>query len=318
MFRKAYGIACHGGAGRIADKKTAEEGLVPAIQAGYEVLKYSGTALDAVVEAVRLMEDNPTFNCGTGSSLTLCGRAEMDASVMTNDGGFGAVGCIENVRNPVLVARKVMEETDHFLLCGEGALAFARKMGFEKHDPVTARARLRLKKLLEKGESPYFPRFDKMRKLGTVGAVALDKWGRLAAATSSGGITGRVRGRVGDTAMPGAGTYAGIHGAVSATGHGEAIMRMMLARTIVANMERSSAKVSATMALADPGRKKEMVGVIGIDVNGGVCFEHTTPDMSYGHMAFDRLTLFTQQKTVKGTADLRRLLEQGGEKSGEG
>ena len=310
MIRKAYGIVCHGGAGTIVDKEASAEGLVPALEAGYEVLTHNGTALDAVVEAVRVLEDNPVFNCGTGSSLTLDGRAEMDASVMTHDGRFGGVGCIAGVRNPVLVARKVLEETDHMLMCGEGAQAFARKLGFEEYDPVTPRAKLRLKKLLEKGESPYFPKFKQMLKLGTVGAAALDKWGRLAAATSSGGINGRLRGRVGDSALPGAGTFAGLRGAASCTGHGEVIIRLMLARDVVRNMEKMSAQVAATMSLAEPGRRRELVGLVGIDVNGAVCYAHTTPDMSYGHKVWDRLFLFTQEKRTKGTADLKRLLQE--------
>ena len=296
MGRTPLGMVCHGGAGNIKDKKGYGEGLAEALEAGYKLLRQSADSAHAVVEAVRLMEDNPVFNCGTGSNLTLDGRAEMDAAVMTQDGRFGGVACISNVRNPVLVARKVMTETDHMLLCGEGAGAFARKLGFESHDPATDRSRARLAKLLETGESKDYPGFDRMRKLGTVGAVAMDKHGHLAAATSSGGLTGRLAGRAGDTAIPGAGTYAGPSGAISCTGHGEEIIRLMLARDVVERMKTLPAQVAVTLALSEAKRRKAMVGVVGFDARGAVCFGNTTPDMAYGYMVADRLFLFAEGK----------------------
>lgn len=290
------GIICHGGAGVIRDRTAAAEGLAPAIEEGYRLLRQSASALDAVVEAVRIMEDNPTFNCGTGSQLTLDGCAEMDAAVMTQDGRFGGVTCMTGVQNPVLVARKVMTETDHILLCGEGASRLARKLGFAEFDPVTDAARERLRKLVESGESAYFPNFDRMVKLGTVGAVAVDRHGQLAVATSSGGITGRLRGRIGDTAIPGAGTFAGPSGAVSCTGHGEQIISLMLAREVVERMKTMPAMTALTLAKSDARRRKAMFGAVGFDARGAICFGHTTPDMSWGYMIADRLFLFNEGK----------------------
>ncbi len=283
------GIVCHGGAGLIDDRQAYAQGLAEAIRAGYRLLRQSADALDAVVEAVRLMEENPLFNCGVGSSLTIDGRAEMDAAVMTQDGRFGGVCCITGVKNPVLVAQKVLTETDHLLLCGEGATAFARRLGFEPADVVTERARARLERL-KAGEGPdHFPK-------GTVGAVAIDRHGRLAVATSSGGITGRLWGRVGDTAVPGAGTYAAPWGAVSCTGHGEEIMRLHLAKDAVDRMKRLPASVAATLVLSEAKRRKARCGLVGFDARGGVCFGHTTPDMAYGYMVADRLFMFTEFK----------------------
>lgn len=299
--RGTLGIICHGGAGVLKDKERSCEGLVPALEEGYRLLRQSADALEAVVAAVRIMEDDPVFNCGVGSSLNLEGRAEMDAAVMSQDGRFGGVCCLTDTKNPVLVAKQVMLETDHLLLGGEGAKAFARRMGFEEHQIETAEARGRLDELRQKGESPYFPRFAEMMKsgespLGTAGAVAIDKHGRVAAATSSGGIIGRLPGRIGDSAMPGAGTYAGPSGAVSCTGHGEAIMKLLLARDIVERMKTLPASVALTLALTDAKRLKVRCGAIGFDARGGVCFGHTTPEMAWGYMVAERKFMFYEAK----------------------
>lgn len=298
MVGNTFGIICHGGAGVLRDPEAAAAGLGEALRASYALLRQSGAAVDAVVEAVRVMEDNPLFNCGTGSAPTYDGRTEMDAAVMTQTGEFGGVLAISRVRNPVLVARKVMTETDHHLLAGEGAVGFARKCGFEDHDPMTEGARERLARLLAAGESPFFS-LEKVRKYGTVGAVAIDRRGRLAVATSTGGITGRLAGRVGDSGIPGAGTWAAPSGAVSCTGHGEAILRLMLARDIADRMKTMPASVAMTLALAEARRRKFEVGAVGMDARAGFAFGHTTPDMSYGYMIAERLFLFTDGKDRK-------------------
>ncbi len=290
------GIICHGGSGVIKDKAAAAAGLDQAIREGYRLLRQSASAQDVVIEAVRIMEDNPVFNCGTGSSLTLDGRAEMDAAVMTQGGRFGGVCCITGVRNPILVAEKVMKETDHLLMCGSGATGFARKLGFAEHDVVTEVARQQLDKLIREGESKYMPNFDKMMKLGTVGAVATDGHGKLAAATSSGGLAGRLPGRIGDSAVPGAGTYAGPSGAVSCTGHGEVIIGLMLAKETVEKMKTMPGSVSVTLALSEARRRKAWCGMIGFDARGGVCFGHTAPEMAYGYMVADHLFMFAEEK----------------------
>jgi len=294
MALAPLGIICHGGAGVIDDKPAYVSGLAEAIDGGYRLLRQSARAVDAVIEAVRLMEDNPLFNAGTGSNLTLDGKVEMDAALMTQDGRFGAVGCMTGAKNPILVAHKVMTETDHLLLCGEGAAEFARSQGFEKYEQVTDRARQRLEKLKAEGTSPYFPKLEQRLKMGTVGAVAIDKHGELAVATSSGGITGRLSGRVGDTPIAGAGTYAAASGAVSCTGHGEAIVKLMLGRAVVDKMLTMPGSVAVTLALAEAKRKKAMCGVIGFDARGGVCFGHTTQDMAWGYMIAERLFMFAK------------------------
>ncbi len=311
MLGTTLGIICHGGAGVIDDKPAAAAGLTEAIEEGYRLLRQSASCIEAVVTAVRIMEDNPLFNCGTGSSLTADGVAEMDASVMTQDGRFGAVCGLVRVKNPILVAHKVMTETDHLLLCGEGAVEFARRMGFEEYDVVTDRARARLAKVLQEG-SPYFPRMlgrpsaeasvrnqESDVNLGTAGAVAIDKRGNLAVATSSGGICGRMRGRVGDSAILGAGTYAAPSGAVTCTGHGEEIMRRMLAKDIVDRMMTMPASVALTLVMSEARRRKLRVGVVGFDARGGICYGHTTPDMAWGYKVAERLFLFTQDKGPK-------------------
>ena len=157
------GIIVHGGAGRLKERKKHREGVKKAALTGWGVLKEGGSALDAVEAAVVIMEDDPVFNCGTGSYLNLRGEAEMDAAVMSSSLEFGAVGAIKDVKNPIKVARKVMEETDHILIVGEGAVRFAKEMGFPSHNPITDERRelwkTGLRAMREKGESPrYFPK----------------------------------------------------------------------------------------------------------------------------------------------------------------
>jgi L-asparaginase / beta-aspartyl-peptidase len=308
------GIICHGGAGTIDDKAAYAAGLTEAIEEGYRLLRQSASAMEAVVTAVRILEDNPLYDAGTGSDLTIDGQVEMDASLMTQEGRFGGVAGISGVKNPILVAQKVMTETDHLLLCGSGATEFARRMGFEEHGVITERARTRLQRVVEQG-SKFFQKQNQQRfpngvpsvsdagtgslpesKMGTVGAVAMDKHGNLAAATSSGGIVGRMRGRVGDAAILGAGTFAGPAGAVSCTGHGEEIMRRSLARDIVERMTTMPASTSLVLVVAEARRKKLAFGAVGMDARGGVCYGHTTPDMAYGYKVAERLFLFTEEK----------------------
>jgi beta-aspartyl-peptidase (threonine type) len=294
MRTSPLGIVCHGGAGTLEDKQAHSDGLAVALEQGYRLLRQSGSALDAVIRAVAVMEDNPVFNCGTGSNLALDGSAEMDAAVMTQEGRFGGVCCITDVKNPILVAEKVLTDTDHALLCGAGATELARKTGFERFDVRTERSSKRLDALKAEGKSDYFPRLGGRVEMGTAGAVAIDRHGRLAVATSSGGITGRLPGRVSDTAVPGAGTYAAPSGAVSCTGHGEAVIQLMLAHETVERMKTMPASVAATLAVAEARRRKFLVGLVGIDARGGVCFGHGTPDMSYGYMVADKLFMFAE------------------------
>ena len=210
------------------------------MEAGAKLLAQGKPALDAVTAAVVLLEDNPVFNAGTGSALNLHGDAQMDASVMVSKGlRAGGVTCLSRVKNPVQVARKVMEETEYVLLAGEGALSFARAMGFVDYDPVTREQRANWQKKRRalaavKSKSRLRDLLKRHPELagGTVGAVALDEYGHFAAATSSGGLTLKLPGRVGDTPIPGAGTYAMPMGAASATGLGEVAMRYLVAKSV--------------------------------------------------------------------------------------
>lgn len=300
MENRPVGIICHGGVGKIEEKAEYAAGLKTAIEEGYRLLRQGAGALEAVIKAVVIMEDAPIFNAGTGSSLTFDGQVEMDAAVMTQDGRFGGVCCITGVRNPILVAEKVMVYTDHLLLAGSGASDFARQMGFPEYQVITERARARWEKVKKEGSS-FFPKVSQQvrteeQKMGTVGAVAVDRNGHLAAATSSGGIVGRLKGRIGDSAILGAGIYAAPYGAVSCTGHGEEIMRILLAKDIVDRMKTMPASTALILALAEAKRKKIVCAAIGFDARGGICYGHTAYDLAYGYKVADRLFMFDDSK----------------------
>jgi L-asparaginase / beta-aspartyl-peptidase len=268
-----WAIAVHGGAGDWdeAHHGRARAGVSAAARQGGTLLAQGGSALEAVTAAVAVLEDDPLFNAGTGSVLNRDGEVEMDAAVMTgHDLGFGAVAAIRRVRHPVLVARQVMERSGHALLVGEGAVRFAREQGFGDYDPITAEAR------------SAFQRARADLRLGTVGAVAFDGAGRLAAATSTGGTLLKLPGRVGDTPLPGAGTYATQHAAVSATGKGELVMRVLAAKSICdvaaggVQMQDAVNRVLAVM--------RDTVGAdtgfIGIGRDGSIGIAHATPHMA--------------------------------------
>lgn len=245
MRRENVRILMHGGAINPADRMFTTR-LRAAAERGFRVLRGGGSALDAVVTAVAAGEDDPIFNCGTGSHLNLGGYAEMDASIMNGaDLAAGAVGCITRVKNPILVARKVMEETDHVLLVGPASVRFARLVGFDEYDPVTEERKREYDEAIRSvrqgevapGRSEYWARLGHWLGLvaeiaDTVGAVGVDEAGNVAAATSSGGFPLKMPGRVGDTPVIGAGTYADNgKGAVSVTGQGEAVLKLTLAKT---------------------------------------------------------------------------------------
>jgi len=254
-----YAIVVHGGCGRWdrGDTRAALSGVRAALDAGRQILAGGGAALDAVCAAVVALEDDPLFNAGTGSTLTRDGEAEMDAAVMVGEGlRCGGIAALQRVKNPVLVARKVMEDTSHVLLAGPGALAFARGEGFSDYDPVTAESRRRFRNA-RLAAAPQ----------GTVGAVALDTERQLAAATSTGGVALKLPGRVGDSPIPGAGNYATPLAAASATGRGELILRYAVTKSLcdlVASGRDASAaaKESLETLLLAP---RESVGVIALD-----------------------------------------------------
>lgn len=205
---------------------------------GMSVLERGGSAMDAVVEAVIVLEDDPRTNAGIGSRLRLDGSLKMDASIMDSDMNCGAVAAIELVRNPIAVARKVID-TPHVMLVGKGAVEFARENGFERFDPRTETAIERLeeiKRKLEEGDVPEWASKWREYKKGTVGAVAMDSRGRMAAGNSTAGTSIMMPGRVGDSPIIGAGIYCGPAGAVSATGIGEEIIRQVLSYRIYERM----------------------------------------------------------------------------------
>ena len=292
-------LIAHGGAGnwRPGSEEDAVEGMRAAALEGRRVLQAGGGALDAVCATVVALEDNPIFNAGTGAVLNFDGFCELDACVMeSREERVGAVSGLQRVRNPILVARRIMEETDHVMLTGEGAQRFARVMGFGDHDPVTPERRadwrnkrdhvnevlgkhaLRMRRFLQ--EHPEYAG-------GTVGAAAVDAAGNLAAATSTGGVTLKLAGRVGDSPLPGAGNYASPYVAASATGTGEFVMRTLATRTISEAVEHGATLAEALRAMLDRlGRAFDAdVGFIAVDRLGRPVARHRTRDMPHAWFA---------------------------------
>ncbi len=288
-------IAIHAGAGTInkEDMTTSRESeiratLKQAIQAGREVLSSGDSSLDAITLVITMLEDSPHFNAGRGAVFNAQGRHEMDASIM--DGSnleAGAVAGVQNIRNPILLARKVLTDSVHVMLIGEGAEVFARANGIEFADNdyfftehrwqqlQKAKSREKRDALLQSA-SPD-------RWLSTVGAVALDANGNLAAATSTGGMTNKRWGRVGDSPIIGAGTYADNRScAVSATGHGEYFIRATVARDICARVQYLGVDLGAAADAVINGQLREMGGdggVIAIDTKGNIVMTFNTPGM---------------------------------------
>jgi len=289
-----YAIVIHGGAGTLrADlQDSCLHGVQQAADAGLKILQHGGPALEAVTAAVVSLEDDPAFNAGTGAVLNLEGEAEMDAGVMIGKDLYsGNVACVRRVKNPILLARKVMEETDHVLLAGSGAERFARAMGFADYDPVTARRRAEWQSkraaLLENKHTSLHDLLERYPGLsrGTVGAVALDVHGDLAAATSTGGVALKLPGRIGDSAVPGAGNYATPLAAASATGQGELMLRYLTTKAVCDEIAAGSSaqaavdKVLARM-VAELGAN---VGIIALDAHGNIGIGHATPAMTHAY-----------------------------------
>jgi beta-aspartyl-peptidase (threonine type) len=288
-------LIAHGGAGswRPGTEEEAIEGMRSAVEGGRALLRDGRSALDAVCATVVALEDNPIFNAGTGAVLNFDGFCELDASVMeSRDLGFGAVSGLQRVRNPILVARKVMEETDHVMLTGEGAQRFARVMGFPDHDPVTPARRADWLDKRGRVDDALGKHALKMRRFlkehpeyagGTVGAAAVDSQGVLAAATSTGGVTLKLVGRVGDSPIPGAGNYASPWVAASATGTGEFVMRTLATRAISERVERGATLAEAMAAVLDElgGLFDADVGFIAVDRLGKAVAAHRTRDMPH-------------------------------------
>ena len=278
-----FGLIVHGGAGSFSnlDENTLNSyktGIDQALTAGYEVLEDGGSSIDAVTAAVIILEDLPLFNAGKGSVYTEMETQEMDSSIMDGKSGKGgAVAGVSKVKNPIILARKVMDETEHVMLIGEGAEKFAKEVGVELVDPSYFYSEKNLKRVRKS---------KKDKKLGTVGAAALDKYGNLAAATSTGGRTNKMTGRVGDSPILGAGTWAQNDlCAVSGTGHGEYFMRLLTAADVCKLMEYSNLSLedssnSVVNKLTNLGAQG---GIISIDSSGTISAVFNTKAMARGY-----------------------------------
>lgn len=295
-------IVVHGGAGtwQLERRQAGLKGVKRAANVGFDILMNGGSALDSVMEAVVVMEDDEAFNAGYGSSLTVEKTVEMEASIM--DGKTlqaGAAGLLRDIRNPVRLARIVMEETDHVFVVGEGAEKLAKLCNLERRDPVT---KLRLKyyeqqkELLLKGKSELpklvnlVAKHPELFDLDTVGAVALDGRGNVAAATSTGGFPLKLPGRIGDSPLIGCGTYADNQGgACSATGIGEIAIRLVIAKTACDYMENGKcAQEAAEQAIRLVNRRMPTIynsmGIISVDIHGRAGAAHNSPNMCWAYM----------------------------------
>jgi beta-aspartyl-peptidase (threonine type) len=290
--KTGWKLLVHGGAGVIERHLLTPEtdaairaALDHALATGAAILAAGGSALDAVEAAARELEDDPNFNAGRGSVFTFQGTNEMDAAVMDGRSrAAGAVARATTTRNPVSLARAVMEQSPHVMLSGEGADQFSREQGLEQAEPEWFETEWRRAQLEEVRRSPG-PWFDEEMKYGTVGAVARDVRGHLAAATSTGGITGKRWGRIGDTPIIGAGTWADDRScAVSATGTGEYFIRSAVAHEIAARMRigGESAAAAAEAAIADMAALGGTGGVIVVAPGGETAMTFNSAGMYRG------------------------------------
>jgi len=279
-----YGLAVHGGAGSITPQRFPgdaarpyREGVERALAAGYAILEKGGSAVDAVEAAVRVLEEDPRFNAGVGATVTRAGTHELDAAIM--DGATlkaGAVAGLQHVKSPIGLARLIMDRTPHVMLIGEGAEAFAKTLGLEPVPNTFFRT------------PEQWDAFQKSRKpvtRDTVGAVALDRKGNLAAATSTGGMLGKLPGRVGDAPLIGSGTYADNRTcAVSCTGWGEFFIRAAVAHDASARMEYKGEGLAQAVgaALDKATRMGGPGGLVAMDARGNVAMPFTTPGMFRG------------------------------------
>ena len=301
MRGKKPTIVVHGGAGSWQPERSQDglRGVKEAAKTGFDILKNGGSAVDSVVEAVAVMEDKGAFNAGYGSSLTIEKKVEMEASIM--DGRTleaGATALLHDIRNPVRLARIVMEKTDHVFVVGDGAEKLAELYHFERRNPVTE-LRLRYyeaqkKQLLaRKSELPKLydlvKHHPELFSLDTVGAVAIDKDGNVAAATSTGGFPLKLPGRIGDSPLIGCGTYAdNLSGACSATGVGEIAIRLVLAKTACNYVESGKSAEEAVENTIKLVNKKistsyNSMGLIVVDSQGRFGAAHNSPNMCWAY-----------------------------------
>jgi len=307
-----YVLVIHGGAGTIVKSQMSperenayKEALEKALQTGNDILKSGGTALDAVEAAVRSMEDDPLFNAGKGAVFTNDGKNELDAAIMNGKTlEAGSVAGVTIIRNPITAARAVMEKSPHVMMTGAGAEKFAKQQGLEIVDPSYFYTEARWRGLQKAKEQDSLKmhldhadttnrgmlkqRENKDYKYGTVGAVALDRYGNLAAATSTGGMTNKKFGRVGDAPIIGAGTYANNNTvAISGTGWGEYFIRLVIAKSISDMMEFGKMKLKVA---ADEMVMKKLPalggdgGLIAVDKQGNIAMPFCTEGMYRGYI----------------------------------
>jgi beta-aspartyl-peptidase (threonine type) len=278
-----YGLIVHGGAGDVAGARLDAQiaGCHTAAERAKAILDAGGPALEAVQAAVLVLEDDSRFNAATGGALTSAGTLELDAAIMDGNAlRAGAVCGLMPFKNPIAIARAALEDGQHVLYCGAGAAVFAREHGFEASDPedmITDEARRQLAALIARTGGGAWP-------TGTVGAVARDKHGHVAAATSTGGIVGKHPGRVGDSPLLGAGTYADdTIGAASATGQGEGIMRIGLCARVMHALSADEQPGHAGFAVLQAMRQRTgaLGGVIVVDRTGRIGWARSTKTMAY-------------------------------------
>lgn len=295
-------LIVHGGAWNIPDEYVQDhlKGVEHALAASYPKLEAGMSALEAVELAVNILEADPTFDAGKGAFLNEAGEVELDAVIM--DGrrlDFGAVAALQNILNPVSVARKVMEETEHCFLAGAGALSFAKRMGFEELAPEALLTERELKffNSIKNKESFKTHHPFEFEPRDTVGAVAMDKAGNIAVATSTGGTARKLRGRVGDSPIVGSGAYADNElGAVSATGWGESIMKVVLSKRVCDSFENKSAMEAATSGIEFlKKRVNGLGGVIGINAKGEYAFAFNTKRMARGYVENGKIIVAIEQ-----------------------
>lgn len=295
-----FSLAIHGGAGTILPELLTPElearylaALEAALEAGGLILKANGTALDAVEAAVRSLEDEPLFNAGRGSVFANDGSQEMDASIMDGHSGrAGAVSAIRNIRNPISLARAVMEKTEHVYLTGKGAMDFARSIDAPMEEDAYFYTEHRYQQLMEVRDTNQTAMDHNIiipdKKFGTVGAVACDSNGHVAAATSTGGMTNKRWGRVGDSPVIGAGTYANDRTcAISCTGHGEYFLRAVVAYDISCLMEYKNLTLQQAMEEVAFNKLQPVGGeggMIGVDAKGNSALVFNSAGMYRGSL----------------------------------
>jgi len=289
-----FAIVVHGGAGTILKKNMSDEmelayklKLEEAINAGYNILEKNGSSKDAVEETIKILENSELFNAGKGSVLSNKGVVEMDASIMNGQNlNAGAISGIKTIKNPISAARLVMEKSEHVFLSGEGAEEFAKLQGLDIIDNEYFITETRLKSLLNAKKRDSI----KDNKFGTVGCVAIDKFGNITSGTSTGGMTNKKWNRIGDVPIIGAGTYANNNTCgISSTGWGEYFIRNVVAYDISSQIEYK--KISIDLAAKKTLKKVKDLGgnggVIGIDKNGNILMDFNTEGMYRGYKKSD-------------------------------